>query len=834
MRPDGAKGRGMKPEKALMGWREWVSLPQLGIKHIKAKVDTGARTSALHAVDPEIFRRRGKTMVRFTVNPLQRDSRTRVQVEAEVWSVRKVRSSSGHEEDRIVIRTPVRFTDREWPIEITLTSRDSMGFRMLLGRQAVRGQFVVDPGRSFCGGRPGKKIKKKKKKTTKQAVSGGRIARIKSVVKVKKTVKRQSGPDPEAFSRPGAQPVNIGILSRKASLYSTSRLVEAAEARGHEVQVVDYLRCYMNIASHRPKVIFRGHPLPDFDAVIPRIGASHTFYGTAVVRQFEMMGVFPLNESQGITRSRDKLRCLQLLSRKGIGLPVTGFANYTQDIQGLIEIVGGAPLIIKLLEGTQGIGVVLAETDKAAESVIQAFRGLDADILVQEYVKESEGADIRCFVIGDRVVASMMRSAPPGEFRSNLHRGGAGSKIKLTPEERSTAVRAAKAMGLNVAGVDLIRFQPRPPRPRGQLVPRARGNREDERSRRRRLHHRLHREERPPRKDPGPGEGLMAMAMAGSTGEPLEIGGRTVLPGKRLYMEIPVARIATQDQLALPVAVVHGKAPGPRLWISGAIHGDELNGIDIAHRVLESADEASIRGTLIVVPIVNVFGFIHQSRYLPDRRDLNRTFPGSPRGSLAARMAHLFLQEIVERSTHGIDLHTAASNRGNLPQIRGDFEDPETRRMAEAFGAPVMIHSKLRDGSLRKAGGRRGIPVVVYEGGEANRFNQRVIRTGVNGVRRVMAHLGMTSDTPEPESDPVREARSSYWVRARRSGILRLGVRLGETVAAKQRLGVIRDSFGRDRGYVQARAGGIVVGLTFNPLIYQGDGLVHIAEVEES
>ncbi|HEY9816860.1 MAG TPA: 30S ribosomal protein S6--L-glutamate ligase [Candidatus Obscuribacterales bacterium] len=254
-----------------------------------------------------------------------------------------------------------------------------------------------------------------------------------------------------------AKSMKIAILSQKASLYSTRRLKEAGEERGHEIRVIDYLRCYMNITSHRPQVIYQGDPLDDFDAVIPRIGASKTFYGTAVVRQFEMMGVFCMNESQAISRSRDKLRCLQLLARKGIGLPVTGFAHSTKDIEGLIEIVGGAPLVIKLLEGTQGIGVVLAETKQAAQSVIEAFRGLDANILVQEFIKEAGGMDIRCFVIGDKVVAAMKRQGAPGEFRSNLHRGGMAAKIKLTPEERSTAIRAAKAMGLRVAGVDILR-----------------------------------------------------------------------------------------------------------------------------------------------------------------------------------------------------------------------------------------------------------------------------------------------------------------------------------------------------------------------------------------
>ena len=251
--------------------------------------------------------------------------------------------------------------------------------------------------------------------------------------------------------------MKIAILSRNPKLYSTRRLVEAAEARGHKVRVLDVLRCYMNITSHNPSIHYKGEELTGFDVVIPRIGASVTFYGTAVLRQFEMMNVFPLNESVAISRSRDKLRSTQLLARKGIGLPVTGFANNPDDIEDLLAEVGGAPLVIKLLEGTQGIGVVLAETQKAAESVIQAFMGLKANIMVQEFIKEAGGADIRCFVIGDKVVAAMKRQGAEGEFRSNLHRGGTAVLVRLTPEERSTAIRAARIMGLNVCGVDLLR-----------------------------------------------------------------------------------------------------------------------------------------------------------------------------------------------------------------------------------------------------------------------------------------------------------------------------------------------------------------------------------------
>lgn len=250
--------------------------------------------------------------------------------------------------------------------------------------------------------------------------------------------------------------MKIAVLSRNTKLYSTRRLVEAGEQRGHEVIVTDPLKCYMNITSQKPSVYYRDQIL-DVDAVIPRIGASVTFYATAVLRQFEMVGTYSLNESVAITRARDKLRAHQILSRKGIGMPVTGFAHSTKMSTALIQMVGGAPLVIKLLAGTQGKGVILAETTQAAESVIEAFRGLNAHFLVQEYIKEAGGSDVRAMVIGDKVVAAMARKAKEGEFRSNLHRGGTGENVKLKPDERVAAVRAAKAIGLNVAGVDILR-----------------------------------------------------------------------------------------------------------------------------------------------------------------------------------------------------------------------------------------------------------------------------------------------------------------------------------------------------------------------------------------
>ncbi len=251
--------------------------------------------------------------------------------------------------------------------------------------------------------------------------------------------------------------MKIALMARNPNLYSHQRLVAAAEERGHEIDIIDTMRVYINIASHRPEMRYKGAKLEGYDAVIPRIGASVTFLGTAVLRQFEMMGVYPLNESVAINRSRDKLRSLQLLARRGIGLPVTVFAHSTSQADDILQILGGAPVVIKLLEGTQGIGVVLGETSSAAKSMIQAFGGLKAHILVQEFIKEANSQDIRCLVVGERVVASMMRRGAEGDFRSNLHRGGNAEPVRITPEERSTAVRAARVMGLNVCGVDLLR-----------------------------------------------------------------------------------------------------------------------------------------------------------------------------------------------------------------------------------------------------------------------------------------------------------------------------------------------------------------------------------------
>lgn len=308
------------------------------------------------------------------------------------------------------------------------------------------------------------------------------------------------------------------------------------------------------------------------------------------------------------------------------------------------------------------------------------------------------------------------------------------------------------------------------------------------------------------------------------------IGEHQVERGARIRLELPAARLATGSPLGLPVEVVHGLRPGPRVWLAAAIHGDELNGVEIIRQVLSECSPRRLAGTLVAVPIVNVFGFITESRYLPDRRDLNRSFPGSARGSLAARIAHLFMKEVVEGSQVGIDLHTGSADRTNLPQIRADLSDGETRELARAFGAPIVIHSGLRDGSLRAAAGARGARVLVYEGGEPRRFNRSAIDAGVTGTLRVLAALGMRRNSPSPPG-PILESRKTAWIRAGRSGLFRAEVEPGDRVEKGQRVGLIKDAFGDQALRVKARTGGVVIGLSLQPHVNRGDALMHVAEV---
>jgi hypothetical protein len=314
-------------------------------------------------------------------------------------------------------------------------------------------------------------------------------------------------------------------------------------------------------------------------------------------------------------------------------------------------------------------------------------------------------------------------------------------------------------------------------------------------------------------------------------GEVITIGGVEVRPGERRGLSLPIGMLHTHVPVEMPVWVINGRRAGPRLFICAAIHGDELNGIEIIRRI-RVRPLAGLHGTLLLVPVVNVFGVLHHSRYLPDRRDLNRSFPGSERGSLAARLAQQFMAEIVTRCTHGIDLHTGTVHRSNLPQLRAQLDDPVTRELAMAFGAPVVLDSRLRDGSLRQAAAERGIPTLIYEAGEALRFDELSIRMGVAGILAVMRHLGMIRRRPPraPRPMPV-VADSSYWVRAPEGGVLRSGLRLGQRIAAGERLGQVSDPFGERETPVSAAHGGIVIGRNSLPLVNEGDALFHIARV---
>lgn len=416
-------------KKIIIGKEEWCELPGLGLPAIKARVDSGAKTSSLHAINIQSFDEDNNKYVHFDIHPIQENRKIIQSCRALVIDVREVKSSSGEKEKRLVIKTPITIDGETWDIEITLTNRDSMGYRMLLGREAMKERVLIDPDSSFCLG-------------------------VKDKCEVKKFYK---------IAKPKKDGLKIVLLASNPNLYSNKRLVEAGEERGHQVRFINIQQCYMNICSDKPQVYYRGGELlSKVDAVIPRIKPLMTYYGCSVLRQFDSVGAFCLNDARSIANSRDKLLSLQLLSDSGVPMPTTGFANSPVDTTDIIKVAGGAPVVIKLLEGTQGRGVVLADTNKAAESVINAFKSLNANILVQEYIKEAQGKDIRCFVIDGKVVGSIQREAAVGDFRANLHLGGKASTVKITPQERKIAINAAKTMGLKVAGVDIIRSKDGP------------------------------------------------------------------------------------------------------------------------------------------------------------------------------------------------------------------------------------------------------------------------------------------------------------------------------------------------------------------------------------
>ena len=410
-------------QELTFGWEEWVALPELGLPAIKAKIDTGARTSALHAHDIEVFGPASKPKVRFNVHPVAGNEDITITCSAPIIDRREVTSSNGEAELRYVISTKMDVAGQSWPIDVTLTNRAGMTSRMLLGRQALTDHITISP--------------------TEKRLQPDLSYDVYHTAAVRHRAPKRA--------------LRVAVLSREASNYSTSRLVEVGEARGHTVEVIDTTRCYMAINAMAPEVHYDGKRLPRYDAVIPRIGASVTPYGCAVIRQFETIGTYCVNGSAGILSSRDKLHAHQVLASKKIGMPTTAFAASPKDTSNLMALVGTPPLIVKLLESTQGKGVVLAETKKAAESVIDAFRGLKANFLVQDFVKEAAGEDLRCLVVDGKVVAAMKRTGADGDFRSNLHRGGTAQVVRITKVERDTALRAARAFGLGTAGVDLLR-----------------------------------------------------------------------------------------------------------------------------------------------------------------------------------------------------------------------------------------------------------------------------------------------------------------------------------------------------------------------------------------
>jgi predicted deacylase len=311
--------------------------------------------------------------------------------------------------------------------------------------------------------------------------------------------------------------------------------------------------------------------------------------------------------------------------------------------------------------------------------------------------------------------------------------------------------------------------------------------------------------------------------------EPLIVAGQEIRPGKVKRFEIPVATLSTGTPLSIPVTVVHGARPGPRLLLSAALHGDEINGVDIVRQVLADADPKSLRGTVIAVPVVNVFGYLMGSRYLPDRRDLNRAFPGSAKGSLASQIAHLFLTRLVSHADFAIDLHTGSGGRTNLPQIRANLNDEPTRRAAMAFGAPIVVQARLRANSYRAVAASRGLPILLFEGGEALRFDREAIRIGVEGVWRVMAHLGMRVSHPEPFVPLPFVASETAWIRAGRGGVFHASTSLGDTVQAGETLGRTTDIYGQTRSRIVAPWPGMVIGMVCNPLVTRGDAVLHLA-----
>ncbi|MCY4216446.1 MAG: 30S ribosomal protein S6--L-glutamate ligase [Flavobacteriaceae bacterium] len=414
----------MESKYTVIGEYEWCSFNELNIPAILARVDSGAKTSSIQAKNIKRKKIKGDLWVEFEVNPFEDNLSIAVECKAKVIDIRNIKSSSGIVEKRFVIKTPLRIGSIQFDIELTLANREGMDFRMLLGREALKRRFIIDPNQN--------QILKKISKTQLNDIYGHLI-----------------------LNKTG---LNIGLLATDRNLYSNKRILEAGNTRGHTMHFYNLQHCYMRLDTDTPEIRYRdGSLLDHLDAVIPRIRPSMTFYGCALLRQFHSIGTYCLNSAESIAKSRDKLYSSQIFSINKLNVPTTGMAKSPQDTKDLISMVGGAPLVVKVLESAQGKGVVLAETAKAAESVINAFKSLQANILVQEFIKEAGGKDLRCFVVDNKVVGSIQREATSGEFRANVHLGGIATKAKIKADERILAIRAAKALNLSVAGVDIIR-----------------------------------------------------------------------------------------------------------------------------------------------------------------------------------------------------------------------------------------------------------------------------------------------------------------------------------------------------------------------------------------
>jgi len=536
--------------------------------------------------------------------------------------------------------------------------------------------------------------------------------------------------------------MDIALLSVSLNVHSTRRIAEEAEKLGHYVELIDHTKCSVKLGDGRPKIFLGEEDVTnEFDAIIPRIGTKVTRHGAAIVKQFEMNGVFSTARSLSITRARNKVRTLQIMARKGIPIPETLFSINPDNIGEQIRLLGGAPVIIKIQEGTQGMGVILAESKKSAKSIIDTFYKMDTSILLQRFVEEANGEDIRIIVVGNKVVASMKRISEVGEFRSNVHRGGNTEAVEITQREKFIALNATKYLGLGVSGVDLMRSN------KGPVL--------------------------------------------------LEVNASPGLKGIEGATGVNVAKHIIQF---------------------------------VERRMLENKDFNIAKGAAIVVPILNIFGFIHFSRDVPDGKDVNRSFPGTKTGSLASRMAYHYTNEILPQIDFGIDLHTGGGQRHNYPQIRYTVDDDISKSLAETFNAPIYFPSRLISGSFRKAAFKIQKPIIVYEAGESMRFDEFAINTAITGIKNVLYGYGMLLKPKTLKKQSTIHLEKTRWVRASRAGMFIPEIANGAAIKKGQVLGVVTDTFAKRSKKILAPLEGFVFCINHQAVVNQGDALFHVGK----